>query len=127
MFSLKLCVSAQEAPITFDLDASIYVIGRHSSCDIVIPNKSISRFHCSLILMGGDKNCKPFYVLKDGRICGDKSSNGTWVNGTKIGTHQLNCFDLISFSSSKEYPNFIFEVSNLFLDSEQQTLAKEYE
>ena len=47
-------------------------IGRDDSCDIIINNERVSRFHANIIPEG------------NGYIYRDKSSNGTVINGTMI-------------------------------------------
>jgi pSer/pThr/pTyr-binding forkhead associated (FHA) protein len=62
------------------------VFGRSSSCDIVVEDAHMSRRHAELNLKNG--------VL---RIVDLQSSNGTCVNGTKVGEQVLQPGDKISF------------------------------
>lgn len=68
------------------LDKEQMVIGRDPSCQIHLDNLGISRSHCQ-VLKKGDS-----FVVQD-----LKSSNGTFVNGQKVGEHYLNDKDVISF------------------------------
>jgi len=64
------------------------VIGRHSSCDIVLAAAGMSRRQCRLFEDGG---C---YVVED-----MKSRNGTFVNGEQVkGTRQLATNDIVNVS-----------------------------
>lgn len=68
------------------LDKEHMVIGRDPSCQIHLDNLGISRTHCQLLKRGDA------FVVQD-----LKSSNGTFVNGQKVGEHYLNDKDVISF------------------------------
>ncbi|HTL52280.1 MAG TPA: FHA domain-containing protein [Planctomycetota bacterium] len=68
------------------LDKDHMVIGRDPSCQIHLDNLGISRTHCQLLKKGDA------FVVQD-----LKSSNGTFVNGQKVGEHFLNDKDVISF------------------------------
>ena len=48
-------------------------IGQHSSNDLVLPDRTVSRFHCEILLDGGAA-----------RIRDLGSRNGTWVEGTRV-------------------------------------------
>lgn len=112
---------------TYELNDN-YLIGRNPPDSIinsiVIVNKFISKTHCTLILMPpDDEHHFPHYVIKDGNIfTGDRSTNGTWVNGLKIVSDseeqvdglyltsiELRHQDVITFGSNQA-PKAIFEV-----------------
>ena len=64
------------------------VIGRHSSCDIVLAAAGMSRRQCRLFEDGGG------YVVED-----MKSRNGTFVNGEQVkGTRRLATNDIVNVS-----------------------------
>ncbi len=64
------------------------VIGRHSSCDIVLAAAGMSRRQCRLF---EDGDC---YVVED-----TKSRNGTFVNGEQVrGTRRLATNDIVNVS-----------------------------
>jgi pSer/pThr/pTyr-binding forkhead associated (FHA) protein len=105
-----------------------YLLGRNppvsSINTIAIINKFVSKTHCTLILMPpDDEHHFSYYVVKDGNIfTGDKSTNGTWVNGLRIAhdseekqdalwltSVELRHRDIITFGSSKA-PKAIFEI-----------------
>ena len=49
-------------------------IGRQEDCGIVLPESTISRYHCVLEITPPEVKLQDFYSL-----------NGTYLNGTKIG------------------------------------------
>lgn len=68
------------------LDRDQMTLGREDGCDIVIPNRQISRQHICFHKLGPDQ-----YVLED---LGSK--NGTWVNGNRLeGSQQISDGDEI--------------------------------
>ncbi len=92
----------------YSLDTNI-TMGRQPTCDIHLSVKFISRIHCTLILMPPELgNERPYYLIKDGCVFGDKSANGTWVNEERINQKKLNHQDVITFGINLEYPKAIF-------------------
>jgi pSer/pThr/pTyr-binding forkhead associated (FHA) protein len=69
----------------FELDKPSIKIGRNEDCDVTIDNLGVSRYHAEILEKEG------FYVLRD-----LKSNNGTFVNGRRIETYNLNDGDEIS-------------------------------
>jgi hypothetical protein len=72
--------------------ASNWLIGRHSTCDIVLRSISMSRFHASI----GFTPSEGFYLTDL------NSTNGTWVNRRRLEPLQrvwLQDGDLLRFSS----------------------------
>lgn len=105
----SLTVSLHEGTTTkYPLQSSC-TIGRHSTCGVQLSSKFISRVHATLILMPPDlESDRSYYVIKDGHIMGEKSINGTWVNGEAIARlTKLKHQDVITFGTS-EYPRAIF-------------------
>ena len=60
------------------------LLGRHSDCDIVLASMSVSRRHASLIFRDGN------WV-----ICDLDSTNGTMVNGVRVGRCRLRPGDRV--------------------------------
>jgi len=72
MFALKI-LSGGKAGKTYSLNENEMIIGRSSQCEIAIPNKNISKRHAKIII---DKSRILFTDLN--------STNGSFVNGTKV-------------------------------------------
>lgn len=77
------------------LDTARQVLGRRESCDIVLPDSSVSRRHACLEFAGGN-----FYISDL------DSANGTYVNGTRIKRHELKSGDEVVLGTCR----FVFEV-----------------
>jgi len=56
----------------YTIGAAPVVIGREAGCDIVVPNKDVSRRHAEI------------FVSPQGYVLVDSSTNGTFVNGERI-------------------------------------------
>jgi predicted component of type VI protein secretion system len=69
---------------TYQLTKPATVVGRDASVDIVIDNLGVSRSHCQFLRRG------TAFILQD-----MNSSNGTYVNGQKVGEHYLNNGDQV--------------------------------
>lgn len=54
------------------------VVGRSDACDLALPSDSVSRVHCIVEPRGGE-----WWLL-------DRSSHGTFVNGSRIERHRLS-------------------------------------
>ena len=94
-----------------------YTFGRRGTCDFQVRSKHVSGDHCKLFF---DPNQKAVYIL-------DTSSNGTFVNGTRLAKNRprrLNANDVVSLctngrsrpvartpSSGQEMPNFSLTIS----------------
>ena len=65
------------------------LLGRHPTCDIVVPNKGVSRNHCELIY-----NKDGSWNLRD-----LQSRHGTKVNGVKAEKIQLNPGDILTIAN----------------------------
>ena len=73
---------------SLNIETDDFMIGRGSSCDLTLPERSVSRYHVQIIQQGAG------YVLKD---LGSK--NGTHVNGEQIsGTVDLHDGDEIQIA-----------------------------
>ena len=59
-------------------------VGRSDSCDVVLPDDTVSRYHATITFDG------------NGFVIEDSSTNGTFVNGSRIrGRHSLSQGDLL--------------------------------
>lgn len=54
------------------------LIGRNSSCNIIIEDKMLSRVHCTVFFINSEKEEERGWYLKDGNLEGKKSTNDTW-------------------------------------------------
>jgi hypothetical protein len=66
------------------LDKDRFVIGRKSSCDIMLDDPGVSKEHALIVTLGNDQ------ILED-----PGSTNGTAVNGKKVKRHILQNNDVI--------------------------------
>lgn len=84
---LTLVVAGQET--SFPLTRDTYTLGRHRNNDIVISDPKVSSFHARL-----DRSPEGFLVVDL------KSRNGTYVNGERIESAQLNTGDEIRLGTA---------------------------
>ena len=78
-------LSGAQAGLTFTLTSTDMMIGRSSTCDICIPDPSVSRRHARLRYSGGQ-----WFIQDQG------SSSGTTVNGQPTQATRLQSGDVIS-------------------------------
>lgn len=69
----------------YEFDKDSVKIGRNEDCDVTIDNLGVSRYHSEILQKDG------FFILRD-----LKSNNGTFVNGKRIESYNLNDGDEIS-------------------------------
>lgn len=88
---ISLCLGS---PIL--LDKQHLLVGRSTSCDVVLFSNRVSKHHCQLFPTGLNNE---WFVLDQG------SANGTFVNGTCIGQNLavLRLDDEIWFSRGCKY------------------------
>lgn len=107
-------LAAEEPVEIIKLDGGMVTIGRDPENGIVIDSDSVSRRHCSVFEVNG------YWFFRD-----FDSTNGSWVNGVKVGSQNLRLLrdgDLIILSN---FPMRISEVGRpkLSLDSEPSLLV----
>lgn len=80
---------------TYNLEASMYSIGRDESNAIVLKSDRISRQHAILLRMPlpGGKGYQ--YKIQDGNLQGKRSINGITVNGKAVQSAELKSGDMI--------------------------------
>jgi len=89
MASVRCTPPGQPAKVV-SLINDVMVLGRSAQVDIPIPSDgNCSRKHCQIRKWAGK------YMLED-----LQSHNGTFVNGAKVTTHELNDGDLISIGDT---------------------------
>jgi len=83
MAEVALTFGGKEIKV-YQLTKPATVVGRDASVDIVIDNLGVSRSHCQFLRRGSA------FMLQD-----MNSSNGTYVNGQRVGEHYLNNGDQV--------------------------------
>ncbi len=105
-------LSTQEEQI-FNLSQDLITLGRTSSCDIELSDKSISRKHAEILQEGDD------YFLID-----LKSGNGTLLNGKKIRAiekHLLRAHDVIKIENYEIHFTPLEENTDFFPEEDTDT------
>jgi hypothetical protein len=87
--SPMLMVSAGNFSKSFALSKQKLTIGRTNSNDIMIPEQTVSSNHASLLNEGGN-----WYIVDN------NSTNGTFVNGTRVSRQKLNNNDIIKLGAA---------------------------
>ncbi len=84
--SMKLTLTLSGRTLErYEFDKESVKIGRNEDCDVTIDNLGVSRYHSEILQKDG------FFILRD-----LKSNNGTFVNGKRIESYNLNDGDEIS-------------------------------
>lgn len=82
-------ISGARGGAQYELDAEFTVIGRRENCDICLKDAGISRKHAVITRSGGR------FVIID-----QDSSNGTYINGSRINSQVLKTGDVIVMGST---------------------------
>ncbi len=107
-----LCICHPVRPCSYILRGDIYTIGRDSSNSIQIVNRFVSRRHAYLVRVPTRSNRTGVtYCLIDGNRQGRSSTNGVFVNGSRVATHYLRSGDVIYFGP--EIRAYFFEVARI--------------
>lgn len=108
-----------------NLSDALSLIGRSRDCQVRIVDSKVSRIQCSLIRRY--QNNTEYYQIVDGLLDGQPSSNGTFLNGQRLGSVPVNLRhgDKISFSQTE----IVYEVTSTikFSDKDEtlpQAMAK---
>jgi pSer/pThr/pTyr-binding forkhead associated (FHA) protein len=111
LFNLCICLRTGDTSKDIALHLLTTQLGRAATCDAVISNKHVSNKHCLVA-------CEIHVFPASGCVFGcrviikDVSSNGTWVNNQKIGSHMsmvLENGDLISLDKGSPDLQYRFE------------------
>ena len=109
-FSLSVCHPVR--PCSYILRENIYTVGRDPTNAIQIVNRFVSRRHAYLVRVPTQSSRIGFtYCLIDGNRKGQASTNGVFVNGTRVATHYLKSGDVIYFGP--EIRAYFFEVARI--------------
>ncbi len=84
-----LMVSSGTFSKNFPINKMNMTIGRNAGNDVVIPETTVSGNHASLVNEGGN-----WFIVDN------NSTNGTFVNGTKVSKQKLNNNDLIKLGAA---------------------------
>jgi len=82
---MRLVAESGGQTLSFPLRPGATIVGRHSSCHICIPSRTVSRRHCQVVVDG------PRVSVRD-----LGSSHGTFVNGTRVERAELRHGDRLS-------------------------------
>ncbi|MDX2270953.1 MAG: FHA domain-containing protein [Cyanobacteriota bacterium] len=107
-FSLSIYHPAK--PCSYVLRGDAYAVGRDQTNAIRVVNRYVSRRHAYLVRVPNKLSRSGFtYCLIDGNRKGQSSTNGVFVNGTRIATHYLKSGDVIYFGP--EIKAYFFEIA----------------
>ncbi len=109
-FTLSICHPLR--PCSYILREDAYAIGRDPSNALQIVNRFVSRRHAYLVRVPTRSSRSGFtYCIIDGDRRGQSSTNGVFVNGTRVSTHYLKSGDVIHFGP--EIRAYFFEVARI--------------
>jgi pSer/pThr/pTyr-binding forkhead associated (FHA) protein len=103
-----VALHAEVRPAQYRLESDICVLGRADVCQIVIPNKIVSRIQAVI-----ERDESGNHILRD-----SNSANGTYVNGQRLRkTHLLKDRDEIGLGGATALLRF--EVAALIIPNEE--------
>jgi diguanylate cyclase (GGDEF)-like protein len=94
-----LVVEDHEGQRLLTLEASSHSIGRDPSNSIVLSSKAVSRQHALLLRVTSSEANSFGFMLIDGDLQGQRSTNGIKVNGKKCLSHRLKHGEHIMFGN----------------------------
>ena len=94
-----LVVEDLEGQRLLTLEASSHSIGRDPSNSIVLSSKAVSRQHALLLRVTSSEANSYGFMLIDGDLQGQRSTNGIKVNGKKCLSHRLKHGEHITFGN----------------------------
>jgi pSer/pThr/pTyr-binding forkhead associated (FHA) protein len=92
-----LLIEDKQGKRTVKLEATTCSIGRDSTNTIVLHSKLVSRQHAILLRIPIPETASHLFRLVDGNLQGDRSTNGSMVNGNRCFSHDLKHGDTIVF------------------------------
>ncbi|URR36178.1 FHA domain-containing protein [Thermosynechococcus sp. HN-54] len=105
------------------LDAAAYSIGRDESNAIVIDFETVSRQHAILLRVPVPGTTSYRYRLVDGNANGKPSTNGTFVNGKRITSHELQHGDVILFGRKAKASYLMLSMADTEFSQYLQSIA----
>lgn len=103
-----LVIYHPSGPCSYILRGDAYAIGRDQANAIQVTNRFISRRHAYLVRTLNPTQAGFTYCVIDGNRRGKSSTNGVYVNGSRIATHYLQNGNVIHFGP--EVKALFFEV-----------------
>jgi PAS domain S-box-containing protein len=92
-----LLIEDRQGKRAVKLEATTCSIGRDSTNTIVLHSKLVSRQHAILLRIPIPETASHLFRLVDGNLQGDRSTNGSIVNGNRCFSHDLKHGDTIVF------------------------------
>ncbi|WP_298615031.1 FHA domain-containing protein [uncultured Thermosynechococcus sp.] len=105
------------------LEAAAYSIGRDESNAIVIDFETVSRQHAILLRVPIPGTTGYRYRLVDGNADGKPSTNGTFVNGKRISSHELQHGDVILFGRKAKASYLLLSMADTEFSQYLQSIA----
>ncbi|NJL81876.1 MAG: FHA domain-containing protein [Chloroflexaceae bacterium] len=93
------------------LDRAVYKIGRHSSNDIIVLDKAVSRFQATLIRRVNSTGQVSYWIV-DGLPQGLRSSNGTIVNRERYVVRELKSGDILRLGKGLDISYFVINTGD---------------
>ncbi|WJI23114.1 FHA domain-containing protein [Thermosynechococcus sp. B0] len=105
------------------LEAAAYSLGRDESNAIVIDFETVSRQHAILLRVPVPGTTSYRYRLVDGNANGKPSTNGTFVNGKRISSHELQHGDVILFGRKAKASYLMLSMADTEFSQYLQSIA----
>ncbi len=105
------------------LEAAAYSVGRDESNAIVLDFETVSRQHAILLRVPVPGTTNYRYRLVDGNANGKPSTNGTFVNGKRISSHELHHGDVILFGRKAKASYMIVSMADTEFSQYLQSIA----
>ncbi|MEY2976366.1 MAG: FHA domain-containing protein [Prochlorotrichaceae cyanobacterium] len=102
----------------FQLERILYKVGRSEQADIQILGKQVSRNHATLLRVPSEEGGFVYRLVDGDSRTKKRSSNGTYVNGTRIASYQLENNDQIVFA-----PGVVAKLFHIVPEAASRVLA----
>ena len=123
-YSYVLLMEGQQDHRIVYLEDELYEVGRRNNADIRINDKTVSRYHATIVKEFNPHELIFGYKIVDGDLSGHKSRNGLVINGKHYKAKYLEHGDLISFSDDLQARIFVINKNSLnehlFFDFENE-------
>lgn len=105
------------------LEAAAYSVGRDESNAIVLDVETVSRQHAILLRVPVPGTTNYRYRLVDGNANGKPSTNGTFVNGKRVSSHELHHGDVILFGRKAKASYMVVSMAQTEFSQYLQSIA----